>query len=36
LILAWKLGCKAIYYIRTVQRDDFKESTKEGCTACAN
>jgi ribonucleoside-diphosphate reductase alpha chain len=36
LILAWKSECKAIYYIRTVQRDDFKESTKEGCTACAN
>ncbi len=35
LILAWKEGCKAIYYIRTVQKDDFKE-TEEGCSACAN
>ena len=35
LLLAWKSGCKAIYYIRTVQRDDFKE-TSEGCTSCAN
>lgn len=36
LMLAWKEGCKAIYYIRTVQRDDFKESVGEGCTSCAN
>lgn len=36
LMLAWKEGCKAIYYIRTVQRDDFKESTGEGCISCAN
>ncbi|TAF51428.1 MAG: ribonucleoside-diphosphate reductase subunit alpha [Oscillatoriales cyanobacterium] len=35
LMLAWKEGCKAIYYIRTVQRDDFKESS-EGCASCAN
>jgi len=35
LLLAWKEGCKAIYYIRTVQKDDFKESG-EGCVACAN
>ena len=35
LIMAWEEGCKAIYYIRTVQKDDFKESS-EGCTACAN
>lgn len=36
LLLAWKEGCKAIYYIRTVQRDDFKESNTEGCSSCAN
>jgi ribonucleotide reductase alpha subunit len=36
LILAWESGCKAIYYIRTVQRDDFKESTGDGCVSCAN
>ncbi|MDY6936446.1 MAG: ribonucleoside-diphosphate reductase subunit alpha [Cyanobacteriota bacterium] len=35
LVLAWQEGCKAIYYIRTVQKDDFKESG-DGCTACAN
>ncbi|MGI0484258.1 ribonucleoside-diphosphate reductase subunit alpha [Pantanalinema rosaneae CENA516] len=35
LILAWKLGCKAIYYIRTVQKDSFKEAN-DGCVACAN
>lgn len=33
LILAWEKGCKAIYYIRTVQRDTFKE---HACEACAN
>ena len=35
LIMAWKEGCKAVYYVRTVQKDDFKEAT-EGCIACAN
>ncbi|MDJ0690754.1 MAG: LAGLIDADG family homing endonuclease [Xenococcaceae cyanobacterium MO_188.B32] len=35
LIMAWEEGCKAIYYIRTVQKDDFKES-RNGCVACAN
>ncbi|MDY6782772.1 MAG: ribonucleoside-diphosphate reductase subunit alpha [Cyanobacteriota bacterium] len=35
LLSAWKQGCKAIYYIRTVQKDDFKEAA-EDCTACAN
>lgn len=35
LILAWQEGCKAVYYIRTVQKDDFKES-EESCSACAN
>jgi ribonucleoside-diphosphate reductase alpha chain len=35
LVLAWKEGCKAVYYVRTVQKDDFKESS-EGCVACAN
>ena len=35
LIMAWKEGCKAVYYVRTVQKDDFKESG-EGCAACAN
>jgi len=35
LVMAWREGCKAIYYIRTVQKDDFKESG-DGCVACAN
>ena len=35
LMLAWREGCKAVYYIRTVQKDDFKESGNE-CSACAN
>lgn len=35
LIMAWREGCKAVYYVRTVQKDDFKESS-EGCAACAN
>ena len=35
LVMAWKEGCKAVYYVRTVQKDDFKESS-EGCVACAN
>ncbi|MEM8722166.1 MAG: ribonucleoside-diphosphate reductase subunit alpha [Cyanobacteria bacterium P01_G01_bin.39] len=35
LVMAWKEGCKAVYYVRTVQKDDFKESS-EGCAACAN
>ncbi|MBR8827948.1 MAG: ribonucleoside-diphosphate reductase subunit alpha [Gomphosphaeria aponina SAG 52.96 = DSM 107014] len=34
-ILAWEKGCKAIYYIRTVQKDDFKESSNN-CVVCAN
>ncbi|MFM7192646.1 MAG: ribonucleoside-diphosphate reductase subunit alpha, partial [Microcystaceae cyanobacterium] len=35
LVLAWEMGCKAIYYIRTVQKDNFKDS-QEACSACAN
>ncbi|MDZ8087084.1 MAG: ribonucleoside-diphosphate reductase subunit alpha [Nostoc sp. DedQUE12b] len=35
LMLAWKSDCKAIYYIRTVQKDSFKESNEQ-CVACAN
>ncbi|MGF1494369.1 MAG: ribonucleoside-diphosphate reductase subunit alpha [Microcoleaceae cyanobacterium] len=35
LMMAWKEGCKAVYYIRTVQRDSFQENG-EGCSACAN
>jgi ribonucleoside-diphosphate reductase alpha chain len=35
LMAAWEQGCKAIYYVRTVQRDSFQES-EDACTACAN
>jgi ribonucleoside-diphosphate reductase alpha chain len=35
LVLSWKEGCKAVYYVRTVQKDNFKES-EAGCSACAN
>lgn len=35
LVMAWREGCKAVYYVRTVQKDDFKESG-ENCAACAN
>lgn len=35
LVMAWKEGCKAVYYVRTVQKDNFKESS-EGCASCAN
>ncbi|WP_013321548.1 ribonucleotide reductase N-terminal alpha domain-containing protein [Gloeothece verrucosa] len=35
LILAWQEGCKAIYYIRTVQKDNFKD-TDNSCSSCAN
>ena len=30
---AWEKGCKAIYYIRSVQKDDFGKSD---CVSCAN
>ena len=35
LLMAWQKGCKAIYYIRTVQRDSFQESNNN-CSACTN
>jgi ribonucleoside-diphosphate reductase alpha chain len=35
LVLAWQMGCEAIYYVRTVQKDNFKDS-EDSCTACAN
>lgn len=35
LMLAWESDCKAIYYIRTVQKDAYKDAT-EGCISCAN
>ena len=35
LVMAWQEGCKAIYYVRTVQKDDFKDS-EGGCSSCAN
>lgn len=35
LIRAWKQQCKAVYYIRVVQKDDFK-SNENVCVSCAN
>jgi ribonucleoside-diphosphate reductase alpha chain len=35
LVLAWETGCKAVYYLRTVQKDNFKDSDN-GCVSCAN
>ncbi len=35
MILSWQKGCKAIYYVRTVQKDNFKEADTT-CTSCAN
>lgn len=35
LVMAWETGCKAIYYIRTVQKDNYKDSSNE-CSSCAN
>lgn len=35
LMSAWKQGCKAIYYIRTIQKDNFQKE-KEECSSCAN
>jgi ribonucleoside-diphosphate reductase alpha chain len=32
LVLAWQKGCKAVYYVRIVQRDNFTEA----CDGCAN
>ena len=33
LLSAWQQGCKAVYYVRTVQPDTFKE---DACSSCAN
>lgn len=35
LLYAWERGCKAVYYIRTVQKDNYKEGGNE-CASCAN
>jgi ribonucleotide reductase alpha subunit len=32
IFYAWKKGCKAVYYIRSVQKDSIKDE----CTSCAN
>jgi ribonucleoside-diphosphate reductase alpha chain len=34
LIMAWRRGCKAVYYVRTVQRDSFRDADE--CSSCAN
>jgi ribonucleoside-diphosphate reductase alpha chain len=35
LLLSWEKGCKAVYYIRVVQKDNFKE-VDQTCSSCAN
>ncbi|MGF1485953.1 MAG: ribonucleoside-diphosphate reductase subunit alpha [Prochloraceae cyanobacterium] len=35
LLMAWEKGCKAVYYVRTVQRDSFQE-IDNSCSACTN
>ena len=35
LLMAWEEGCKAVYYVRTVQRDSFQE-IDNSCSACTN
>ena len=35
LLMAWEKGCKAVYYLRTVQRDSFQE-IDDSCSACTN
>lgn len=35
LMYAWQKGCKAVYYVRTVQKDETRKGT-DGCDACAN
>jgi ribonucleoside-diphosphate reductase alpha chain len=32
LFLAWEFGVKAVYYVRTIQKDDFTPD----CSFCAN
>ena len=35
LLLSWELGCKAVYYVRTVQKDDSQKAEETidcGCT----
>lgn len=34
LFLAWEQECKAVYYVRTVQKDSFKEVAE--CSSCSN
>ena len=36
LISAWESGCKAIYYVRTIQADHFDYDSNSDCVACAN
>lgn len=34
IFLAWEKKCKTVYYVRTIQKDSFKESSD--CASCAN
>ena len=33
---AWKKGCKAIYYTRSIQKSSNIAITEEACVSCAN
>jgi len=33
---AWKMGCKTIYYTRTIQKNSNNMTDKEECSSCAN
>ena len=34
-LLAWKEGCKSIYYIRTIQKNTNIAKEKEECESCS-
>lgn len=36
LFKAWELGCKTVYYTRTIQKNGNTMSEKETCVSCAN
>lgn len=35
ILYAWELGCKAIYYLRSIQRDSEIAPDKQECSSCA-
>lgn len=36
LMEAWQKGCKAVYYVRSIQKDDSITDSKNTCTTCTN